>query len=69
MMGDWMTLVEAAEQLGVSPVTLREQAQKGRLAAVKRGRDWMTTPQAVEEYRTAHKGKVGRPKKQQEPEG
>jgi excisionase family DNA binding protein len=66
---DWMTLQEAGAKLGVSPLTLRRQAQLGQLAAVKRGRDWMTTTAAVDAYRAEHKGRVGRPKKTVEPEG
>ncbi len=66
---DWVTLQEAGAKLGVSPLTLRRQAQVGRLHAVKRGRDWMTTTVAVEAYRVEHLGRVGRPKKIVEPEG
>lgn len=46
-----MTLAEAAQQLGVSPATLRWQIRNGRLAATKQGRDWYVEPEEVERYR------------------
>lgn len=56
-----MTLAEAAAALGMSPVTLRAQRANGRFAAEKVGRDWLTTPEEVERYRAASRGKAGRP--------
>lgn len=50
-----MTVKEAAEQLGLSPTTLRIQIMKGKLKATKRGRDWHITPREVERYRQKHK--------------
>lgn len=38
---DWMTLAEAARESGLTADTLRRQVLQGRLAAQKRGRDWM----------------------------
>ena len=49
-----LTLREAAEKLGLSPVTLRIQAERGTLKARKIGRDWMVTPAEVERYRIVH---------------
>lgn len=49
-----LTLREAAELLGLSPVTLRVQAERGTLRARKIGRDWMVTPAEVERYREVH---------------
>jgi len=49
-----LTLREAAEKLGLSPVTLRVQAERGTLRARKIGRDWMVTPAEVERYRAVH---------------
>ena len=46
-----LTLRQAAERLGLSPVTLRIQAERGTLKARKIGRDWMVTPAEVERYR------------------
>ena len=50
-----MTLIQAAELLGLSPATLRVQANKGKLHAEKRGRDWWVEPAEVERYRKEHK--------------
>lgn len=50
-----VTVKEAAELLGLSPVTLRLQILRGKLKATKRGRDWWLTPREVERYRQEHK--------------
>lgn len=47
---DWMTLVEAAEESGLTPDTLRRQALNGRLTARKRGRDWLISRAALWNY-------------------
>lgn len=47
---DALTLPEAARIAGLSPVTLRVQIFKGRLQAVKRGRDWYVTRKELERY-------------------
>ena len=57
-----MTLIEAAQLLGVSAATLRSQVRYGRLRAAKRGRDWSVTRREVERYRAENLGRVGRPK-------
>jgi excisionase family DNA binding protein len=46
-----MTLGEAAALLGLSPDTLRVQANRGRLRAKKLGPLWTVTPAEVERYR------------------
>ena len=46
----FITLREAAEYCDYSQEYLSLLARKGRLAAVKIGKDWMTTKEAVEEY-------------------
>jgi excisionase family DNA binding protein len=46
-----MTLVEAAERLGVRPDTLRQQIANGKLRATHHGRDWWVEPKEVERYR------------------
>jgi excisionase family DNA binding protein len=50
-----MTLKEAAQRLGLTPDTLRQQIAAGKLRARKVGRDWTVTAQAVEKYRKEHK--------------
>ena len=45
-----ISLKEAAAQSGLSDAQLRLLARKGRLRAVKLGRDWFTTPAALAAY-------------------
>ncbi len=45
-----LTLVEAAERLGISATTLRHQVQAGRLRARLVGKTWVTTADEVERY-------------------
>jgi excisionase family DNA binding protein len=47
---EMITLAEASERYGLSPTYLRTIARNGRLKAKKVGRDWLTTPAAVEAY-------------------
>lgn len=47
----WISLAKAAEDTPYSQEYLSLLARKGRLEAVKRGRIWLTTRQAVEDYR------------------
>jgi excisionase family DNA binding protein len=44
-------LAEAAQLLGVNHATLRAQVHRGRLQALKVGRDWIVTRAEVERYR------------------
>ncbi len=46
----WIGLTEAAGRAGLSPSTLKNQAQAGRLKAIKDGRDWKTTEAWLREY-------------------
>ncbi len=50
-----MTLIEAAEALGLTPDTLRQQIHAGKLNAEKRGRDWHVTEREVQKYREQHR--------------
>lgn len=52
-----MTIPEAAKALGLQASTLRLQIKLGRLAAVKRGRDYWVTPAEVERYALEHRRK------------
>ena len=47
---DWMSLAEAAAESGITPDALRRQVLNGRLAARKRGRDWVVSPAALWTY-------------------
>lgn len=58
-----MTLTEAAEILGVTPDTLRQQIHAGALKARKIGPVWTVTPTEVERYRTVSRGLPGKRKR------
>jgi excisionase family DNA binding protein len=60
MMDEIMTLAEAAAELGLSPDTLRRQAQRGVLEARLIGKTWVTTRRAVDDYRRQSLGQPGR---------
>jgi excisionase family DNA binding protein len=45
-----LTLNEAAERLGVTAATLRQQIANGRLKAKKVGRDWTVSEREAERY-------------------
>jgi excisionase family DNA binding protein len=50
MENDMLTLREAADRCGLKADTLRSLIRYGRLAAVKRGRDYFVTIEAIREY-------------------
>lgn len=47
---DYLTLAEAAGESGLAPATLRVQINRGRLVALKRGRDWLVDATALFNY-------------------
>lgn len=47
---EWLTLTEAAKESGLKAGTLRVQINKGRLPAVKRGRDWLVAGHELWNY-------------------
>ncbi len=49
----WIPLREAAEGISYSQEYLSLLARTGRLEAVKKGRNWLTTRQAVRAYQTS----------------
>ena len=51
-----LSLKQAAERLGLSPVTLSEQARKGVLTATMIGHSYAVTATEVERYRKEHLG-------------
>ncbi len=57
-----MTLVEAADLLGLRTATLRQQIANGRLRAKKVGRDWHISSREVERYERESLGHPGRRK-------
>lgn len=62
-MDDLLSLAQAADRLGVAPVTLRVAVGRGRFNARKIGKTWVTTDDEVERYRQDHLGRRGRPRK------
>lgn len=58
---DIISLADAAEDLGLSAITLRHQAKAGRLRARLVGKTWITTRDEVARYRRDNLGKAGRP--------
>ncbi len=51
-----LSLKQAAERLGISRITLSEQARKGVLKASMIGRSYAVTASEVERYRREHLG-------------
>lgn len=54
-----ISLADAADELGLEPVSLRAAAERGTIEAVKVGGTWVTTRAAVDRYRLVNKR--GRP--------
>ena len=46
-----MTLREAADQLGITPDSLRQAIARGTLKASKRGRDWWVTEKQLKQWK------------------
>jgi excisionase family DNA binding protein len=44
---DWITTAEAAELTGYAAVHLRQLAQRGKIRAMKKGRDWLLSKKDV----------------------
>ena len=49
-----LTLIEAAERLGVTAATLRQKISHGKLRARKIGTVWIVSEREVERYRRDH---------------
>ena len=54
-----LSLRQAADELGLSPQTLRVQIHNGVLKATKISRDWVVTSDEVERYRSEVVGRYG----------
>jgi hypothetical protein len=53
-LADILTLVEAGALCGLSPHTLSQQAEKGKLRARKVGHTWITTRRCLAAYLKQH---------------
>lgn len=62
-----VTLKEAAERLAVTPDTLRQQINAGRLRAVKHGPIWWVTAAEVQRYESEQLGRPGRKQRHGDP--
>jgi len=47
---EFITLKTASHISGIAPVTLRTQAEKGRLWAIRLGSQWVTTRERLQQY-------------------
>jgi hypothetical protein len=45
-----ISMKRTGELAGLDPATLKQAAQKGRLAAIKPGHDWLTTRRRLDHY-------------------
>jgi excisionase family DNA binding protein len=52
---DLLSLADASRELGVAHDTLRAQIHRGRLHAVRPGRDWLITRAELDRYRRESK--------------
>jgi hypothetical protein len=53
-LADILTLAEAGALCGLSPHTLSQQAEKGKLRARKVGHTWITTRRCLDAYLEQH---------------
>ncbi len=52
---EFIDLKTASRLSGIAPVTLRAQAEKGRLWAIKLGGQWVTTKERLQQYLDSRK--------------
>ena len=55
------TTIEAAQILGISPITVRAQIYRKQLDAQRRGRDWFIAADELMRYQREQRGQPGRP--------
>jgi excisionase family DNA binding protein len=65
---DWITLVEAAAQLGLNERTLRRAAKDGHLATRRSGKIWLTTAAAAETWLKGARHRPGRKPQRRTPD-
>lgn len=53
------TIEEAADLLGLSPITVRHQAQRGKLPASRLGNMWVVSEEGLAVYRASSLGRIG----------
>lgn len=62
MVAEVLTVNQAADLLGMTPVSVRQAIKQGRLRASKFGRDWQIKRVDAEAYRLTPKHAGGRPR-------
>jgi excisionase family DNA binding protein len=61
---DYLTVTEAAEELGLTASAIRRAIMRGLIEPVRLGRRTNLIPRAqVDKYRAEHRGRMGRPAK------
>lgn len=63
MTEEWLTTEQVAKKLKISANAVRKLIQRGRLAGIKVGRDWIVKSFDLEAYIQHEKRKPGRPSK------
>ena len=54
--GNYMSVAEAAESLGVSAIRVQQLCQSGRLPAVKFARDWLILEESIKTHAPGKRG-------------
>jgi excisionase family DNA binding protein len=55
------TTIEAAQALGISPITVRSLIYRKQIIAQRRGRDWFIATDELMRYQRERRGRPGRP--------
>ena len=64
VLDDYLTVDEAAQELGLTPPAIRRAIMRGLIEPKRLGRRTNLIPRTqVEEYRAKHRGRMGRPAK------
>jgi excisionase family DNA binding protein len=56
------TTIEAAQELGISPITVRSLIYRKQLNAQRRGRDWFIAADELTRYQHERPKRTGRPR-------
>ena len=59
---EWITVAEAAKRSGYSMRWIQKLLESGRIQGIKPGRDWLTTLEAVLQFKRS--ARRGRPKEE-----
>jgi excisionase family DNA binding protein len=64
VLDDYLTVNEAAEELGLTPAAIRRAIMRGLIEPKRLGKRANLIPRAqVDKYRAEHRGRTGRPAK------